>query len=175
VGTGNTEGIGNIFADPQFVNPAGGDFHLKSRWGHWTPDGWVLDEVHSPCIDAGDPSSEYAHESWPNGARVNMGAYGNTEQASKCGGTCAIPLIEDLKDTVDQLPLLEGLKDSLQSILDSAIQSLEKGNNQAAIYQLEAFIELVEALNRSGQLEAAQAAGLITQAQSIITAIESHG
>lgn len=46
--------------------------------------GWVfIDPVTSPCIDAGDPSSDYSLEPAPNGGVINMGAYGNTEYASK--------------------------------------------------------------------------------------------
>jgi len=45
--------------------------------------GWITDYITSPCIDAGDPAYEYAEEPSPNGAIINMGAYGNTEQASK--------------------------------------------------------------------------------------------
>jgi hypothetical protein len=45
--------------------------------------GWVSDSVTSPCIDAGDPNSDYSQEPIPNGGRINMGAYGNTGQASK--------------------------------------------------------------------------------------------
>jgi hypothetical protein len=33
-------------------------------------------------IDAGDPGSEYCGELWPNGGRINMGAYGGTSEAS---------------------------------------------------------------------------------------------
>ena len=43
---------------------------------------WVCDDVNSPCIDGGDPNSEWRQEPWPHGKRVNMGAYGNTPQAS---------------------------------------------------------------------------------------------
>jgi hypothetical protein len=39
--------------------------------------------VTSPCIDAGDPASACGNEPIPNGGRINMGAYGNTAQASK--------------------------------------------------------------------------------------------
>jgi hypothetical protein len=82
---GGWTGVGsnNINANPQFVDPANGDFHLQSRAGHWTTNGWVSDAIWSPCIDAGDPSSDYSNEPLPNGGRVNMGAYGNTAQASK--------------------------------------------------------------------------------------------
>ena len=80
---------GNISLDPLFADPADGDYHLESRYGRWDPaanDGagaWVNDGATSPCIDAGDPASPCANEPQPNFGRVNMGAYGNTEQASK--------------------------------------------------------------------------------------------
>lgn len=35
-----------------------------------------------PCIGAGDPTSDYCGELWPHGGRINMGAYGNTPEAS---------------------------------------------------------------------------------------------
>jgi predicted outer membrane repeat protein len=57
---------------------------LVSNWhklGHNTCE-WVLDSVTSPCIDAGDPDYDYTNEPVPNGGRINMGAYGNTKQAS---------------------------------------------------------------------------------------------
>ena len=59
------------------------DYHLKSLSGRWTANGWVADLVHSPGIDAGDPVFSYALEPRPNGKRINLGAYGNTEEASK--------------------------------------------------------------------------------------------
>jgi len=48
-------------------------------------DGWLSDSSTSPCIDAGDPNSDWSAEPWPNGKRINMGAYGGTSQASKNG------------------------------------------------------------------------------------------
>ncbi|MDD5707372.1 MAG: DUF1565 domain-containing protein [Kiritimatiellae bacterium] len=74
---------GCISLDPLFVNPPAGDYHLSSSAGHWTPGGWVRDPRSSPCIDAGDKNSPYANEPQPNGDRLNLGAYGNTWQASK--------------------------------------------------------------------------------------------
>jgi hypothetical protein len=62
------------------------DFHEKSVGGRWTVLGWVNDESHSPCIDKGDPASAFDAEPRPNGRLVNMGAYGNTAQASKSSG-----------------------------------------------------------------------------------------
>jgi hypothetical protein len=72
-------------AEPLFADPNNGDFHLKSRAGRWDPNGrrWTKDEVTSPCIDAGDPMSPIGYEPFPNGATVNVGAYGGTAEVSK--------------------------------------------------------------------------------------------
>ena len=80
-------GTGNLDADPLFANAGAREFHLRSVEGRWYPptSAWVIDSVHSPCIDSGDPASSYADEPEPNGERINMGAYGNTAEASKTG------------------------------------------------------------------------------------------
>ena len=52
---GGAPGVGNIDADPRFLAPAFGDFHLLPG---------------SPCIDAGHPGM-----SDPDGSRVDMGAF----------------------------------------------------------------------------------------------------
>ena len=77
--------VGNIDADPIFVDPDNDDYHLKSQVGRWDPntESWVIDPDHSPGIDAGDPCSVYSAELWSRGHRVNMGAYGNTPEASR--------------------------------------------------------------------------------------------
>jgi hypothetical protein len=64
---GGWAGEGNIDVDPRFVDSAGGDYHLSAG---------------SPAIDAGDPGWDWSNEPWPNGGRVNMGAYGNTVEAT---------------------------------------------------------------------------------------------
>ncbi|MFH1717008.1 MAG: right-handed parallel beta-helix repeat-containing protein [Planctomycetota bacterium] len=81
---GGWRGIGNISGDPLFADPTNGDYHLKSQAGRWDPNSgsWVKDDVTSPCIDAGDPNSDWSGETWPHGGRVNMGAYGGTREAS---------------------------------------------------------------------------------------------
>ena len=58
---------GNISRFPHFINAEEGDYHLRS---------W------SPCIDAGDPASDFSQEPEPNGGRIDMGAYGNTPEAT---------------------------------------------------------------------------------------------
>ena len=104
---GGWPGEGNIDADPRFAAPGrwvdgdnpevivtpshpnaawiDGDYHLKSQAGRWDLGGkdWVLDDVTSPCIDAGDPSTPVADEPTPNGGRINLGTYGGTTEASK--------------------------------------------------------------------------------------------
>jgi len=97
-----TWGAGNMDADPCFADPGywdpngtpedasddfwvDGDYHLKSQAGRWDPNAqsWVRNDVTSPCIDAGDPMLPIGYESFPNGGRINMGAYGGTIEASK--------------------------------------------------------------------------------------------
>ena len=58
-------------------------YHLKSENGRWDGTQWINDTNTSPCIDAGDPSSDYSNEPAPNGNRINIGAFGNTSEASK--------------------------------------------------------------------------------------------
>ena len=76
---------GNINANPQFAAVNNGDYHLKSRADRWNASGknWVIDNITSPCIDAGDPDSPVAFEPYPNGGIINMGVYGGTLEASK--------------------------------------------------------------------------------------------
>ena len=46
--------------------------------------GWISSDAESsPCIDSGALDAPYLYEPDPNGSRANMGAYANTEQASK--------------------------------------------------------------------------------------------
>ena len=61
-----------------------GDYHLRSEVGRWEAQAqdWVPDAVTSPCIDAGDPNSDWTAETWPHGGRINLGVYGGTWQAS---------------------------------------------------------------------------------------------
>ena len=79
----NVEHPSDINVDPLFADAANCDYHLKSRYGRWNGTSWVNDEVTSPCIDAGNPSSDYSAEPEENGDRINIGAYGNTAEASK--------------------------------------------------------------------------------------------
>jgi hypothetical protein len=98
-------GEGNIDADPCFADPAGGDYHLESQSGRWDPatQSWVQNVNTSPCIDAGDPNSDWTKELWPNGKRINMGVYGGTPEASMSLSTVGniANLDNDPCDTID--------------------------------------------------------------------------
>ncbi len=76
---------GNISVDPLFADRDNCDLHEKSEAGRWNPatSSWVIDPVTSKTIDAGDPGWPFGAEPQPNGGRINQGAFGDTEQASK--------------------------------------------------------------------------------------------
>ncbi|MCK5736461.1 MAG: right-handed parallel beta-helix repeat-containing protein [Spirochaetaceae bacterium] len=64
------------------ANEAWTVYHLRSEAGRWNGINWVKDILTSPCIDTGDPEFDYSSEPSPNGERVNIGAFGNTQMAS---------------------------------------------------------------------------------------------
>ena len=68
------------------ANKAWAVYHLRSEGGRWDGAQWVIDSVTSPCIDSGEPTADHSLEPYPNGRRVNMGAFGGTEHASRSGG-----------------------------------------------------------------------------------------
>jgi len=88
-GGGASAGTGDIFIDPLFADLENHDFHLKSTAGRWDAENeeWVIDTEDSPCICVGDPDDGCSNEPMPNGGRINMGAYGNTGEASKSAPT----------------------------------------------------------------------------------------
>ncbi len=94
-GLGSTpDESGNFGLDPQFVDAANDDFHLKSKGWRWDGlrDTWTRDSVTSPCIDTGNPRLPLGDEPIlaPDGSnkftivnyRIDIGAYGGTGEAS---------------------------------------------------------------------------------------------
>jgi len=77
-----TWGEGILNADPLFAS--GTDLHLKSRYGRWDPAAgqWTNDAVTSPASTR-EPQRRLGERAGTQRRRVNMGAYGNTAQASK--------------------------------------------------------------------------------------------
>ena len=82
--------LGDPITSSPVIGPDGtvwvaGDYHPKSQAGRWDPSAktWIQDDVTSPCIDGGDGTMPVGDEPPPNGAVLNLGAYGGTGQASK--------------------------------------------------------------------------------------------
>ena len=61
------------------------DAHLRSSAGYVLNDGTPgpTTAEYSPAIDSGNPESEFRREPTPNGSCINLGAFGNTPEASK--------------------------------------------------------------------------------------------
>lgn len=81
-----TNDIRSLSHDPLFANVAGGDFHPRSPAGRYDPISGTFvttDSVLSPLIDAGPPWADFSLETPPNGARANIGIYGNHPEASR--------------------------------------------------------------------------------------------
>jgi len=84
--------IGNIKDNPCFVKPGRWTYpnNPNARAKPNDPNAvYVEADYHlrpdSPCIDAGDPKSDFSKEPQPNGGRINIGAYGNTSEATSKG------------------------------------------------------------------------------------------
>ena len=90
------EGVGNMDADPLFADS---DFHLQSTYGRFTTNGWVADVQNSPCIDFGNPLSDASQELTVS--RINMGAYGNTAEASLSGTNETRLLVQAVDGSTD--------------------------------------------------------------------------
>ena len=100
IGDGQNAGfLGCHSVDPHFADTR--FYHLKSTAGHFaggafSGGSWTTAAVNSPLIDRGDPASAYGLEPAPNGGRVNMGAYGNTDVAAKTPTvTATLPAISN--------------------------------------------------------------------------------
>ena len=87
IGGGQIEGTqGCHSADPCFADRA--YYHLQSTksnyaGGYFSGGTWTNAFTNSPLIDRGNPAEAYDREPEPNGSRLNLGAYGNTEAASQ--------------------------------------------------------------------------------------------
>jgi len=95
-----------IDADPLF-RTLGSDFHVQSTNGVWNgADFSEQSPLNSPAIDAGDPSYSFANEPSPNGGRINIGAYGNTAEASLSAPTGGGPPVGGTYLPLDTTSLL---------------------------------------------------------------------
>ena len=114
-----------------------------------------------------------------NGAWVDATTSLDTTNQVICGAVSALSpfalfrsvSIGELASQLTSLKLNAGQKNSLTSKLVAARQSLGRGNRNAAVNQLRAFINEVQALKRSGRLDPASADSLIAQAHAIISVL----
>jgi parallel beta-helix repeat protein len=60
----------NIQGDPLYLDRLNRDYH---------------ESTGSPAVDSGDPVFAFGNEPLPNGSRINIGAYGNTSEATVTG------------------------------------------------------------------------------------------
>jgi hypothetical protein len=135
-------GNGNLDANPCFANLGywdpndtadyeeddfwvDGDYHLQSQAGRYDPNTktWMMDDLTSPCIDRGDPDSDWTSELWPHGRCINLGAYGGTAQAGM-----SVSDVGDIRDlnndglvTWDDVRLFAGSWGALEALLPQDI------------------------------------------------------
>ncbi|MCK5526664.1 MAG: tandem-95 repeat protein, partial [Candidatus Latescibacteria bacterium] len=134
--------------------PEGASFDPTTQLFSWTPDftqAGTYPDVHFEVTD------------------------GNTTDSADItiivNNVTPTPLTEQLIAYVISLDLLKGIEKSLTSKLNNVIKSLEKGNDRAAINQLGAFINEVEA-QRGKKLTEADADALMAAAHQIIEVID---
>jgi len=82
-----------------------------------------------------------------------------------------VPTINRLMSEVAGLPIGAGPQQSLTGKLRAAEQSLARGNRTAAMNQLGAFINELEALARSGRLSPAAATALIDRTRALLASL----
>lgn len=129
-GFAKVAGVGNITLDPLFADETNGDYHLKSKEGRWNGTTWVADTFTSPSINAGNPDDEYSEEPSPNGDRINMGAYGNTSEASKGTENAPPPVSTDKITFVTEKSVGETIRIALYAAAeDNADVWIDLNNN----------------------------------------------
>lgn len=140
-----TAAVGNISADPLFVNNTGdhtGDYHLTAS---------------SPCIDAGDPADAVPAG---GGSRIDIGAYEFTKATPTVCGLAGQVNASNIGD--------HGIKNSLDAKAANACKLYNnKGKEAPARNILEAFIQEVAAQNGK-KIDAATADALTSYAQEAL-------
>ncbi|HET6282730.1 MAG TPA: PQQ-binding-like beta-propeller repeat protein, partial [Polyangia bacterium] len=69
-------GLGDFNAEVGWVDAANNDLHVLA---------------HQPSTDRGDPDDDFSQEPQPNGGRINLGAFGGTDEAELSGGAVIPP------------------------------------------------------------------------------------
>jgi hypothetical protein len=118
-------GEGNMSVHPHFVHPRAHDYHLRS---------W------SPCIDAGDPTSDFSNEPEPNGGRIDMGAYGNTLGATSASADTDADLLPDDWETHFFSDLALGPSDDPDGDGISNAEEYQQGTNPNNTWYVDAGV-----------------------------------
>ncbi len=135
------------------ANEAKLKYHLKSEFGRWNGTQWINDNSTSPCIDAGNPTDDYSNEPTPNGNKINIGAFGNTQFASKSSNTSGVNDVnlEDnlLKSNIVSDKIIftktdKNIKYSIYSLTGKRIQSGNLKSNEVNISNLQAGIYILK-------------------------------
>lgn len=154
-------GPGNISADPLFAPVAVNDYHLQSVVGRYQPQTatWVVDVRHSRSIDAGDPDDPFDREPAPNGRRVNMGAYGNTAEASKGKGNVIYHVDAAAGDDDNDGLSRETALQHIQTAMDRAI------SGDTILVWPGVYVEAVDYLGKAVVIQSAADAAVIEAPQ----------
>lgn len=115
-----------------------------------------------PATEAEKQAAIDAGLAWLAGQQEGDGRWEYGDPGSDIAATGAALLA-----FIEEMGLPQGVENSLVSKLENAIDSMEKGQYNAAANQLNAFINQVEA-QRGKKIKEEKANALITAAQSII-------
>lgn len=131
------------------------------------------DMSHSVAVDGSGRAyiaGQTASTNFPviNAVQSSFGGGSSDAFVAKIGGLQHPATLADLLALIESLDLSDGLARSLTAPLESAQQLLDYGLVQAAVRQLAAFVNHVEALRRSGQLDAETADLLLGFVEAIV-------
>jgi len=132
----------------------------------------IIEPVNPGTVYAGTATGVFkSTDGGTNWTSANNGFPASTNVFALAIEPAAAPTIDSLIAQVGSLNLNSGVKQGLMAKLRAAQESLVRVNAVAARNQLQAFINAVRALERSGRLDPATASSLVDTAKTIIDAI----
>lgn len=157
-GNGGTDtAIVSITVLPVNDVPVAGDDAVSTLYG-------MPVAVHVLANDSDADGDGLSVEAVTQGGRGSVAANGDGTVTY----TPPLTPVDSLKTLVDGLGLNKGQANSLRVKLDAASRSMARGNMNAASGQIGAFINEVEALERSGRISASAAAALLAEAATAL-------